>query len=192
MNTCPWHKNIPLYESYHDSEWGVPVTNDLKWFEFILLEGAQAGLNWFTILKRRQGYASAFADFNPELVSKFSQDTVTKLMQNNGIIKNRLKINSAILNAQAFLKLQDKYGSFNAYMWEFVNNTPIINQYKEISEVPAVTKEAVFMSKSLKKEGFTFVGPTICYALMQATGMVNDHLISCFRHRECAALAAAF
>lgn len=183
---CAW---VPtgdaLYEAYHDTEWGVPVHDDRKHFEFLILEGAQAGLSWSTILKRREGYRKAFANFDPKRVAKYDQDKVEKLLADPSIIRNRLKVEAAIINAQRFLELQQEFGSFDAYIWSFVNGKPIQNKRKTIKEVPALTEEAKQLSKDLKKRGFKFVGPTIIYAHMQAIGMVNDHTIDCFRYEEC-------
>ena len=185
MQRCDW---VPvdneLYERYHDTEWGVPVYNDKSLFEFLILEGAQAGLSWLTILKRRDGYTQAFADFDANKVARFTPANVTRLTQDESIIRNRLKIESAVLNAQRFLEVQKEYGSFSNYQWQFVGGTPKLNQWGEGSQVPAVTTEAEVFSKDLKKRGFRFVGPTIIYAHMQATGMVNDHTTNCFRYKE--------
>lgn len=181
---CSWCIGSEVYQHYHDTEWGVPVHNDQKLFEFIVLEGAQAGLSWITILKRREGYREAFANFDPNKVALFGPNKIEKLMQFEGIIRNRRKIESAIANAKAFLKIQAEFGSFDKYIWGFVNGQPIINQFKTMAEVPAQTNLSVKISKDLKQRGFSFVGPTIIYALMQATGMVNDHLTDCFRHKE--------
>lgn len=181
---CPWCIESDIYQKYHDEEWGVPVHNDQKWFEFITLEGAQAGLSWLTILKRREGYHKAFANFNPEKVAKFDSKKIEELMQFEGIIRNRRKIESAIVNSKAFLKIQQEFGSFDKYIWRFVNNKPIVNYFASMAEIPTQTELSVQISKDLKKRGFTFIGPTIVYAHMQATGMVNDHLTSCPRHTE--------
>ncbi len=185
---CGWCGTDPLYVAYHDSEWGVPVFDDRTLFEFLLLEGAQAGLSWSTILGKREGYRRAFAEFDPEKVARFSEGKVEKLLADPGIVRNRLKVGSAVTNAQAFLKVQDDKGSFSDYIWAFVDATPIQNRWRSLAEIPATTPLAESMSKDLKKRGFRFVGPTIVYAHMQATGMVNDHLVGCFRHREVAAL----
>lgn len=182
-NRCDWASH-PLEVEYHDQEWGVPVTDDRVWFEFLLLEGAQAGLSWLTILKRREGYREAFAGFDPERVARFDARKRTSLMKNEAIIRNRLKIESAVTNARAFLAIQAECGSFNAFIWDFVGGEPRINRFRTMADVPAVTPEAERLSKELKKRGFRFVGPTICYAFMQATGLVNDHLLTCFRNRE--------
>ncbi len=181
---CQWCGDDPLYISYHDTEWGVPVYDDIRLFEFITLEGAQAGLSWLTILKKREGYRKAFKGFDPKKVAKMTQKDVERLMKDESIIRNRLKINSTITNAQAFLKIQKEFGSFSAYMWAWVEGKPIQNKFKNISDVPAVTELATAMSKDLKKRGFKFLGPTIWYAHMQACGVVNDHTVDCFRYNE--------
>lgn len=181
---CAWAGNDPLYIKYHDEEWSVPVYDDNRLFEFITLEGAQAGLSWLTILKKREGYRRAFKGFDPKKVAKMTEKDVERLMQDESIIRNRLKITSTITNAQAFLKIQKDFGSFSNYMWEWVDGKPIQNKRKNMSEVPAVTELADTMSKDLKKRGFKFLGPTIWYAHMQACGMVNDHTTDCFRYRE--------
>jgi DNA-3-methyladenine glycosylase I len=179
MNRCKWAKEEPNI-TYHDEEWGVPQHDDQKLFEFLILEGAQAGLSWITILKRRKDYQKAFSDFDVEKVSNYSQKQISQLINNESIIRNKLKIHSAINNAKQFLKIQDEFGSFDNYLWSFVNYKPIINKFKNYSDLPASTKISEKLSKDLKKRGFTFVGPTICYALMQAIGMVNDHTSECF------------
>ncbi len=181
---CPWPGEDPLYLHYHDTEWGVPVHDDRTLFEFLILEGAQAGLSWITILKRREGYRKAFAKFDAEKVARFTQQKKESLMQNTGIIRNRLKIESAVKNAKAFLEVQEEFGSFNKYQWGFVDGTPIQNKWKDMSQVPAQTKISDAYSKDLKSRGFNFVGSTIIYAHMQATGMVNDHLTCCFRAHQ--------
>lgn len=181
---CNWAGTDPLYVHYHDTEWGVPVHDDRKLFEFLILEGAQAGLSWITILKRRDGYKNAFDDFDVKKVAAYTQEDVDRLLQDASIIRNRLKVASAINNAKQFICIQQEFGSFDAYQWGFVNNAPIQNTWKTGDEVPAVTDEAILLSKDLKKRGFKFVGPTIMYAHMQAVGMVNDHVITCFRHKE--------
>jgi DNA-3-methyladenine glycosylase I len=182
---CVW---VPagntLYEHYHDTEWGVPVHDDFKHYEFLILEAAQAGLSWLTVLKRREGYRKAFANFNPEKVASFNEAKVEALLQDEGIIRNRLKVESAISNAREFLKLQDEFGSFDKYIWQFVDGKPLQNHRKTIQEVPPETKESKALSKDLKKRGFRFVGPTVIYAHMQATGLVNDHTVDCFRYKE--------
>ena len=181
---CAWVGNDPLYQEYHDQEWGVPVHNDRLLFEFLILEGAQAGLSWITILRKRLTYREAFAGFDPELVARFDEAKVAELLANPGIVRNRLKVASAITNARAFLKIQEEFGSFAAYQWRFVDGTPIINAWRSIAEVPASTPISDAMSRDLKKRGFRFVGTTIIYAHMQAVGMVNDHTVDCFRWRE--------
>ena len=181
MNRCTWAKD-ELNITYHDKEWGRPQHDDTKLFEFLILEGAQAGLSWITILKRRDGYRKAFSDFDVLKVSKYTQKRVEKLLQDESIIRNKLKVNSAINNAKAFLKVQVEFGSFDKYLWGFVNHKPIKNKFKKLSDIPAFTEISEKLSKDLKKRGFNFVGPTICYALMQAIGMVNDHTTQCFMH----------
>ena len=181
MNRCNWAKDEPNI-TYHDKEWGRPQHDDTKLFEFLILEGAQAGLSWVTILKRRDGYRKAFSDFDALKVSKYTQKRVEKLLQDESIIRNKLKVNSAINNAKAFLKVQVEFGSFDKYLWGFVNHKPIKNKFKKLSDIPAFTEISEKLSKDLKKRGFNFVGPTICYALMQAIGMVNDHTTQCFMH----------
>jgi len=176
---CEWAKDEPNI-TYHDKEWGRAQHNDQKLFEFLILEGAQAGLSWTTILKRREGYTKAFSNFDALRVSKYTQKRVEKLLKDESIIRNKLKINSAINNAKQFLKIQDEFGSFDNYIWEFVDHKPIKNKFKKLSDLPASTEISEKLSKDLKKRGFNFVGPTICYALMQAIGMVNDHTSKCF------------
>ncbi len=181
---CSWGASDALYRAYHDKEWGVPVRNDRKLFEFLILEGAQAGLSWSTILKKRVSYRKAFDQFDPNKVSRYGTRKVRALLSDEGIIRNRLKIASTIQNAKAFLKIQKECGSFSRYIWSFVGNKPIKNRWKAMKGIPAKTPESEAMSKSLKERGFNFVGPTICYAFMQAVGMVNDHTVDCFRYRE--------
>ena len=183
VKRCEWAKEEPNI-SYHDKEWGRPEHDDKKLFEFLILEGAQAGLSWVTILNRRQGYRDCFSNFDANKVAKYNQKQVKKLLQDSSIIRNRLKIESAINNAKQFLKVQQEFGTFDDYLWSFVGNIPIKNKFKTISDIPAFTPVSVKMSKDLKKRGFKFVGPTICYALMQAIGMVNDHTSKCFRYRK--------
>jgi DNA-3-methyladenine glycosylase I len=183
---CPWPTDDPLFVAYHDKEWGVPVHDDRLIFEFLILEGAQAGLSWATILKRREGYREAFAGFDPGRVARFDRRKVARLLQNPGIIRNRAKIESAVNNARAFLAVATEFGTFDRYIWQFVGGKPIQNRRKSLKDIPPETAASRTLSKDLKSRGFTFVGPTICYAHMQATGMVNDHIISCFRHRELA------
>lgn len=181
---CPWAETNELEAAYHDNEWGVPVHDDRTLFEFLVLEGAQAGLSWDTILKKRGNYRRAFTRFDPNEVARFGKKNVAALLKNPGIVRNRLKIESAISNAQAFLAVQKEFGSFDYYIWRFVGGTPIQNKWRSIKQVPASTPESEAMSKDLKQRGFRFVGGTICYAFMQATGLVNDHLATCFRHRD--------
>ena len=180
---CEWAKDDLMIE-YHDKEWGVPVHDDKKLFEMLILEGAQAGLSWSTILKRRKTYQKAFSNFNPSKVSKYSQKDVARLLKDEGIIRNKLKIVSAINNANQFLKIQKEFGSFDKYVWGFVDGKPIKNKFENLSDLPSSTAVSDELSKDLKKRGFSFVGSTICYAFMQSVGMVNDHLISCFKHQE--------
>lgn len=181
---CGWCGRDELYVRYHDEEWGVLVTEDRRLFEFLVLEGAQAGLSWLTILRRRENYRAAFAFFDPVKVAAFGPEDVEKLLQNAGIIRNRRKIESAINNARAFLRTAEEFGSFAAYLWAYVEGRPIVNHWEDLSQVPAVTPLAEKISKDMKQRGFSFFGPVVCYAHMQATGMVNDHLTGCFRHAE--------
>jgi DNA-3-methyladenine glycosylase I len=183
MRRCEWAKSEPNI-TYHDQEWGVPVHDDHALFEFLILEGAQAGLSWETILKKRENYRAAFDNFEISAVASYKQAKVRQLLANPGIVRNRLKVEAAIQSARSFLAVQKEFGSFDAYVWEFVGSKPIQNKWKFPKEVPALTVEATALSKDLRRRGFKFVGPTICYAFMQATGMVNDHLIHCFRHKE--------
>jgi DNA-3-methyladenine glycosylase I len=183
VKRCEWASQEPNI-TYHDKEWGRPEHDDHKLFEFLILEGAQAGLSWTTILKRRRGYLEAFSNFDPNKVSKYNKKQITKLLQNESIIRNRLKINSAVNNAKQFLKVQEEFGTFDKYIWSFVKNKPIKNKFKTLSDLPASTLISENMSKDLKKRGFNFVGPTICYAFMQAVGMVNDHTFGCFRYSK--------
>ncbi|HZO86646.1 MAG TPA: DNA-3-methyladenine glycosylase I [Verrucomicrobiae bacterium] len=176
--------NDPLYIEYHDTEWGVPNHDDRHLFEMIVLEGAQAGLSWSTVLNKRENYRKAFVKFNAEKMARYNGKNVRELLRNPGIIRNRLKINSAILNAKAFLKVRDEFGTFDAYIWQFVGGAPKQNRWRTFKDIPARTAESDAMSKDLKKRGFNFVGSTICYAFMQAVGMVNDHPLTCFRHKE--------
>ncbi|SMF42829.1 DNA-3-methyladenine glycosylase I [Desulfovibrio gilichinskyi] len=184
MERCEWANTGELEIKYHDEQWGVPVHDDRLLFEMLILEGAQAGLSWSTILKKREGYVKAFDNFDAEKISKYSDVKIAELMSNAGIVRNKLKINGAITNAKIFLEIQKEYGSFDRYIWSFVDGHSINNKWAVLSDVPASSTESDEMSKSLKKKGFKFVGSTICYAYMQAVGMVNDHLISCFRHSE--------
>jgi DNA-3-methyladenine glycosylase I len=189
---CGWAEGVnELYLRYHDTEWGVPVHEDRKQFEFLILEGAQAGLSWWTVLNKREAYRKAFANFDPTEVARFNKKKIESLLKNPGIIRNRLKVESAITNARAFLAVQDEFGSFDDYIWQFVDGKPIQNRRKTMKDIPATSPESDTLSKDLKKRGFKFVGSTIVYAHMQAVGMVNDHVVSCFRHGECAELARA-
>ena len=179
---CPWAGSDPLYLRYHDEEWGVPVHDDRHFFEMLVLEGAQAGLAWITILRKREGYRDAFDGFDPAAVARYDDRRVEALLANPAIVRNRLKVESAVGNARAFLRVQDEHGSFDRYVWRFVDGRPRQNRWRTMADVPAETAESRSMSRDLKRRGFRFVGPTICYAFMQATGLVNDHLIDCFRH----------
>jgi len=183
IKRCGWAASEPN-TTYHDKEWGRPEHDDQKLFEFLILEGAQAGLSWVTILKRREGYRKAFSNFDVKKVAKFNKKQINALLKNESIIRNHLKINSAITNAKQFIKVQEEFGSFDKYIWSFVNYKPIKNNFKNISEIPSSSLISEKISKDLKKRGFNFVGPTICYALMQAIGMVNDHTMDCFIHRK--------
>lgn len=182
---CEWARNAAsFYQAYHDREWGVPVHNDRKLFEFLILEGAQAGLSWSTILKKRANYRKAYDRFDPRKVARYSPARARKLLKNPGIVRNRLKVRASIGNAKAFLKVRKEFGSFNKYIWQFVGGRPIQNHWKRLKQIPARTRESDAMSEDLKKHGFKFVGSTICYAFMQAVGMVNDHTADCFRYRR--------
>lgn len=181
---CEWCGSEPIYVDYHDKEWGVPVHDDRLHFELIILEGAQAGLSWITILKRRDTYCEAFDNFDVIKVSKYSDKKIEKLLTNPGIIRNKLKVRATVQNAKSFLKIQKEFGSFDNYIWQFVGNKTIDNKWKKMGDVPAKTAQSDAMSKDLKKRGFSFVGSTICYAYMQAAGMVNDHTVDCFRYKE--------
>jgi len=181
---CPWAGDDPLYVDYHDTEWGVPLHDDRRLFEFLVLEGAQAGLSWLTILRKRENYRQVFDGFDPARVAGFDAEKIARLLANPGIVRNRLKILSAVRNARAFQDIQREFGSFDAYVWRFVEGKPKINRWCNLAEVPAETSESRALSQDLIRRGFTFVGPTICYAFMQAVGIVNDHLAACFRHRE--------
>ena len=181
---CEWAGTDPFYLAYHDIEWGVPVHEDRKLFEMMLLEGAQAGLAWITILRKREGYRQAFDGFDPVKIARYSDKRLEKLRDDEGIVRNRLKIAAARTNAKAFLEIQDEFGSFDEFIWSFTGGEPILNHWRSLSELPATTPESDAMSRDLKKRGFKFVGSTICYAFMQAVGMVNDHVVSCFRYKE--------
>lgn len=184
MNRCPWCEGDELYIKYHDEEWGVPVHDDRKHFEFLTLESAQAGLSWLMILKKRENYRKAFDKFDPKIVSRYNEKKIEKLMSNSGIIRNRRKIEASINNAIRFLEIQDEFGTFDKYIWKFTDFKPIINSWKNISQIPPKTELSDEISMDLKKRGFKFVGSTIIYAHVQAIGLVNDHIISCFRYNE--------
>ena len=190
VNRCSWAEGVSdAYIDYHDTEWGVPVTDDRVQFEFLILEGAQAGLSWSTILNKRQGYRKAFADFDPEKVARFTRKRIDRLLQDPGIVRNRLKVEAAVTNAKAFLAVREAFGSFSDYIWEFVGGRPIQNRFRGDGDVPATSPESDAISKDLKRRGVKFVGSTIVYAHMQATGLVNDHVVGCFRYKPCADLA---
>jgi len=180
---CSWAGSDPIYVDYHDTEWGVPLHNDKKLFEFLILDGFQAGLSWLTILKKRQNYREAFDNFDPQKISEYGSRRVNELLRNKGIVRNKLKVEAAVQNARSFLSIQSEFGSFDSYIWQFVGGKTRINQWKTVAEIPAQTKQSATMSADLKRRGFGFVGPTICYAFMQAAGLVNDHVVSCFRYR---------
>jgi DNA-3-methyladenine glycosylase I len=181
---CTWCGDDPLYRTYHDNEWGVPLHDDVSLFEFLILEGAQAGLSWITVLRKRENYRAAFDGFDVARIARYDTGKIAGLLQNPGIIRNRLKVEAAVTNAQKFLEVQDEFGSFDAFVWQFVDGKPKQNAWRSIADVPASTPESDAMSKELKRRGFKFVGSTICYAHMQATGMVNDHTTDCFRYKE--------
>ncbi|MFN3841602.1 MAG: DNA-3-methyladenine glycosylase I [Cyclobacteriaceae bacterium] len=183
-NRCAWCLKFEQYIAYHDTEWGVPVHDDRKHFEFLILEGAQAGLSWSTILKKREGYRKVFADFDPQKVARFTEKKLEKILLDPGIVRNRLKVFAAVNNARRFLEIQKEFGSFNNYIWSFVNGKPIVNKWKTLKQIPATTKESDALSKDLVQRGFKFTGSTVMYAHMQACGLVNDHLVDCFRYRE--------
>ena len=184
ITRCEWTGNDPLMLAYHDQEWGVPVHDDRTLFEFLMLEGAQAGLSWKTILDKRDNYRLAFDSFEPSLISLYDEYKVKELLSNPGIVRNKLKITSSIQNAQKFLEIQDEFGSFDAYIWDFVGGKPIRNAWRNLSEIPTETDESIAVSVDLKKRGFKFVGATICYAFMQAVGLVNDHVVDCYRYSQ--------
>ena len=186
---CSWCGSDALYTAYHDNEWGVPNFDDASLFEFLLLEGAQAGLSWITVLKKRVGYRRAFDGFNAEKIARYGKRDINRLLNDSSIIRNRLKIESAVTNAQAYLDIKDRHDAFAGYVWRFVDGRPVQNRFRSLKKVPASTAVSDAMSKQLKKDGFRFVGSTICYAYMQATGMVNDHMVSCHRYFACARLA---
>lgn len=181
---CSWCGDDPLYMRYHDEDWGTPLHDDKKLFELIILEGAQAGLSWITILRKRENYRAAFDNFDPVKVASYDEDKITRLLENPGIVRNKLKVRSAVSNAKAFLEVQKEFGSFDTYIWQFTGGKTIKNTFEKMSEIPATSPESDAMSKDLKNRGFKFVGSTICYAFMQSIGMVNDHITSCFRYNE--------
>lgn len=184
MHRCEWAGSDPLYVAYHDHEWGVPEHDDRQLFEKLILDGAQAGLSWITILRKRDNYRQAFDHFDIQTVARYGENKIQELMQNAGIIRNQSKIRSAVTNAQAFIRIQEEYGSFNAFLWDYVDGKPIQNTFEHMGEIPAATPLSERLSKDLKKRGFKFVGPTIVYAYMQAIGMVNDHVMDCFRYES--------
>jgi DNA-3-methyladenine glycosylase I len=186
VSRCGWASDDPLYVDYHDREWGTPLHDDRGLFELLILEGAQAGLSWITILRKRESYRAAFDNFEPSKIAQYEERKRSELLADPGIIRNRLKIEAAVLNAKAFIEVQGQFGSFDSYIWQFVNHKPVQNARRSMGEVPSSSKESDAMSKDLKKRGFKFVGTTICYAFMQATGMVNDHVVDCFRYAELA------
>ena len=190
VTRCKWSEGVSLdYIEYHDKEWGVPVYHDKTQFEFLILEGAQAGLSWSTILNKREGYRKAFADFDVEKVARFTRKRIERLLENPAIVRNRLKVESAVSNARAFIDVQEEFDSFSTYIWGFVDGIPVQNKFRRDRDIPATSPESDALSKDLKKRGFKFVGSTIIYAHMQATGLVNDHVVGCFRYKPCAAKA---
>ena len=189
LSRCAWAGDDPLYQKYHDKEWGVPLHSDKKLFEFLILEGMQAGLSWITILKKRQAFREAFDGFDFNKVAKYKAKKIAQLLDNPGIIRNKLKVNAAVTNAQAFIRIREEFGTFNKYIWQFVDHQPLQNAWQNLQEMPAKTTLAETITRDLKKRGFSFVGPTIVYSHMQATGMVNDHTTDCFRHQEIRALS---
>ena len=184
MKRCPWCENNELYVKYHDEEWGVPVHDDKKHFEFLILEGVQAGLSWLTILRKRENYRKVYDDFDPAKIAKYDDEKIVRLMNNSGIIRNQRKIEASVNNAQRFIEIQEEFGSFDRYIWSFVNYKPVVNSWKHISEIPSKTELTDRISRNLKKRGFKFVGSTIIYAHLQAIGIINDHIVSCFRYNE--------
>ena|SRR5579862_3687795 len=188
---CGWVNSDPLMVQYHDNEWGVPVHDDRKHFEFLVLEAAQAGLSWFIVLKKREGYRRAFSDFDPEKVARYTERRIQKLILDPGIVRNRLKIEAAVRNARAFLSVQEEFGSFDSYSWRFVDGRPQVNRWAAMRDIPVTSAQSDALSKDLKRRGFSFVGSTVIYAHMQAVGMVNDHLVDCFRYRDVVRLAKA-
>ncbi len=189
LTRCEWAGSDPLYLDYHDREWGVPVHDDRLLFEFLVLEGAQAGLSWITILRKRDRYRRVFDRFDPAKVARYGETKIAELMDDPGIIRNRLKVEAAVANARAFLEIQKEFGSFDRYIWRFVDGKPLQNRFHRLAELPACTDQSKAMSRDLKKRGFKFVGPTICYAFMQAVGLVNDHVVDCFRYRDCSEMS---
>ncbi len=187
---CPWCGADPLYVNYHDKEWGVPIYDDQLLFAKLVLDGAQAGLSWITILRKRENYWQAFDNFNPEIIARYDDSKLAELMQNPGIVRNRLKIEAAVKNAKGYLTIKEEHGSFSDFLWQFVDGVPIQNRWQTMADLPTETAVSRTMSKALKQYGFNFVGPTICYAFMQAVGLCNDHLVSCFRHSECQSMAS--
>lgn len=181
---CGWSISDPIYIEYHDTEWGLPLHDDRRLFEFLILDGAQAGLSWLTILKKRQNYRKAFENFDPQIIARYDNRKIRELLANEGIVRNKLKIKATVQNARAFLSIQKQFGSFDKYIWQFVGGVTLKNKWKTLEEIPSQTKKSAAMSADLKKRGFTFVGPTICYAFMQAAGLVNDHVVDCFRYEE--------
>jgi len=190
-NRCSWCGEDPLYVQYHDEEWGVPEYDDRLLFAKLILDGAQAGLSWITILRKRHNYWQAFDQFDPEKIARYDDAKIAELLQNPGIVRNRLKVQAAVKNARGFLEIREKEGAFSDFLWQFVNGVPKQNTWTTLAEIPTETAESRAMSKALKQYGFSYVGPTICYAFMQAVGLCNDHLVDCFRHAECKALAGA-
>ena len=183
ITRCPWGTSDPLYIDYHDNEWGTPVHDDRKLFEMLILEGAQAGLSWITILRKRDNYRKAFDNFDAQKIARYNKRKIEQLLKNEGIVRNKLKVNAAVINAKAFLKIKEEFGSFDKYIWGFTGGKPIINKRKSLKEIPSKTAESDAMSKDLLKRGFKFTGSTICYAFMQAVGMVNDHTVDCWRYK---------
>ncbi len=184
VNRCKWSVSESIYIKYHDKEWGVPVHNDKKLFEMIVLDGAQAGLSWLTILRKRNNYRKAFDNFDPKKIARYDKRKIVQLLKNEGIVRNKLKVEAAVTNAKAFLKVKEEFGTFDKYIWQFVGGKTKVNTWKEMKEIPATSPESDAMSKDLKGRGFKFVGSTICYAFMQAAGLVNDHTVDCFRYKE--------
>ena len=184
LHRCSWTGTDPLYRKYHDKEWGAPVHNDRRLFEMLILGGAQAGLSWITILKKRPAYRKAFDNFDPAKIARYDSRKIERLLKNEGIVRNRLKVEATVKNARAFLRVQEEYGSFNRYVWQFVGGTPHQNAWTSLKQIPTTTRESDAMSKDMKRQGFSFVGSTICYAFMQAVGMVNDHTTTCYRYEE--------